>query len=415
MVRILTFALLLAVPVAVSAQGSEAADDFVVGVDVSLVGVSGYDAWTDGAPGKLRYSDSGLKLARLFFDYDGRVADTIDASVAVEVYGDGLGTAIDLTETYLEWRPVPRSPNIYRVKVGAFYPRISLENTARGWSNPYLQNSSAINTWVAEELRSFGLEFSWSRKPASLGGLHRLSVDAAVFKGNDPAGTYMTWKGWSIHDRQSRFSDKLPLPPLPEVGPGGAFARQEPYTEPFREIDDAAGYYVNAEWQYASRLLLRAMFYDNRTDPASIISGQYGWHTEFAHVGLQLALPGEVGLISQWMSGSTVMGPNLGGGVYPADVGYDSYFLLLTRAWGRHRVAARYDSFSTTDNDPVAGDDNAESGLGWNLGYRYALNEFATLGLDYLSIRTRRLAFTYNGLEPTVTEKQSQLTLQLRF
>ena len=75
MVRLLTVALLLALPLAGQAQGSGKGNDLAFGMDVSWVGVSGYDAWTDGGQGKLRYSDSGLKLARAFVDYEGRLAD----------------------------------------------------------------------------------------------------------------------------------------------------------------------------------------------------------------------------------------------------------------------------------------------------------------------------------------------------
>lgn len=397
------------------AQDANSRLDIAVGIDMAYVSVSGYESWTDGSVGKLRYSDDGLKLARTFLDFEGRLADTLNATVVLEGYADGLGTAVDLTEAYLEWRPVPKSANRYRLKVGAFYPRISLENVGRGWSNPYLQNSSAINTWVAEELRSFGAELSWNRKPSSLGGRHDLGINAAVFWGNDPAGSLLAWKGWSIHDRQSRFSDKLPLPPLPQIEPGMMFEAQDPYVEPFREIDDAAGYYVNLEWRIANRLIVRAMHYNNEADPTSIVSGQYGWYTEFEHLGVQTTLPGEIGLIAQWMTGSTVMGPDPGNGIHPVDVEYDSYFVLLTRNWGKHRLSARYDNFDITQNDSTPEDNNPEYGLGWTLGYQIAIDDNLTLSAEWLSIKTHRCALVYYGLNPTVTEKQAQFTFQLRF
>lgn len=418
MVRVLRPLVALASLVATTTASAQAADsalDIAAGFDIAYVGVSGYESWTDGSVGKLRYSDSGVKLARAFVDFEGRLTDTLDAIVVIEAYGDGVGTAVDFTEAYLEWRPVPRSPNRYRLKVGGFYPRISLENVGRGWSNPYLQNSSAINTWVAEELRAFGAELSWNRRPSSLGGSHEFGINAAVFWGNDPAGSLLAWKGWSVHDRQSRFSDKLPLPPLPQIEPGMMFEAQDPYVEPFREIDDAAGYYVNLEWRFANKVLVRAMHYDNRADPTSIISGQYGWKTVFEHVGIQATLPGDIGVLAQWMSGTTQMGPNMGGGVHPVDVEYDSYYLLLTRSWGRHRVSARYDNFGMDQNDSTPEDNNPESGHAWNVGYQYATSENITLGFELLSIKTHRCAHVYYRLDPTVTEEQAQVTLQVRF
>jgi hypothetical protein len=225
----------------------------------------------------------------------------------------------------------------------------------------------------------------------------------------------VSWKGWSIHDRQTRFSDKLPIPPLPQIGPRGMFVNQEEYSEPIREIDDAQGYYVNFEWKYANRLLVRAMLYDNEADPTSIVSGQYGWYTEFSHVALQATLPGDVGVLAQWLNGETAMGPDVGGGTHAVDVGFESYFLLLTRSWDRHRVSLRFDDFSATDNDPTPGDSNDESGHGWTLGYQVQLTDIATLGAEYLSITTERPAFGYFQLDQDVTEEQVQLTMQLRF
>jgi hypothetical protein len=92
------------------------------GVDISYVDTSGYSSWTEGSVGKLRFDDSsdGLVLSRAFVDYEGRLSDTLNAKGALEIYDDDLGSPIDFTEAYLEWRPVPRSPNRYRLKMGAF-------------------------------------------------------------------------------------------------------------------------------------------------------------------------------------------------------------------------------------------------------------------------------------------------------
>jgi len=68
---------------------------------------------------------------------------------------------------FTEWRPVPKSATRYRLKLGAFYPNISLEKVDPAWSSPYTQNFSAINTWIAEEIRTFGAELSMSRRPVS--------------------------------------------------------------------------------------------------------------------------------------------------------------------------------------------------------------------------------------------------------
>ncbi len=115
-----------------TASASEAPDRYRLrtGVDVSYIDASGHPSWTEGSVGKLRYDDNndGLMISRAFADYEFRLADTLKVHAAVEAYDDDIGSAVDLTQAYVEWRPVPRSENRYRLKLGAFYPRISLEN-----------------------------------------------------------------------------------------------------------------------------------------------------------------------------------------------------------------------------------------------------------------------------------------------
>jgi hypothetical protein len=386
-----------------------------VGADISYVSADGYTSWTQFGAGKLRYDEDhdGLVLTRAFADYGLRITDSLNLKLAAEIYDD-FGPLAGFTEAYVEWRPLGASANRWRFKLGEFYPRLSLENTAPGWGSPYSITPSVINTWLGEEIRLRGAEASLSGRPESLGGAHTFTLNVAVFYANDPAGTLMSWKGWSAHDRQSRLGDELPLPPVPQIEPGGFFAHQDPYTKPFLEIDDAAGYYLNAEWALAGRWLLRASHYDNRADPVSEIAGQFGWLTRFNHLGLQATLPGDVGLIMQWMKGDTTWGRTPTGerGVY-AD--YASYFVLLSKAFSRHRLTARYDHFDVSDNDEIPLDNNAEEGSAWMLGYQFAATRYLTLAAEWLQIETVRPAFAYFGLNQSVTERQFQVSAQLRF
>lgn len=416
MVRLLGILVLfaLAAPIA-SATELGQGHNVTISLDVGYVDVSGYPSWTDGSVGKLRHSDDGFVMNRAFIDYSGRLSDTIKVHAVLEGYDDDLGNAIDFTQAFLEWRPVPRSATRYRFKLGAFYPRISLENVDAAWSSPYTMSSSAINTWIAEEIRTVGAELSVSRRPVSLGGAHEFSFDVATFWGNDPAGSLLAWKGWSVHDRQTRIGDKLPLPPLPQIQPGRMFEKQDPYVAPFREVDGRAGYYVNGNWQYGKRLLLRVGHYDNRADPTAIEGGQYAWETIFETLGVQTTLPGDVGLIAQWMFGSTVMGPVMfPNGAHAVDTEFDSKFALLTKEFGKHRVSLRYDQFEVTQNDQMPEDNNPENGHAWTVAYKVGLSDKLTLATEWLSIKTHHCGWAYYGLDPTETETQFQLSLKLR-
>jgi hypothetical protein len=389
---------------------------FTIGADLAYVETSGYLSWTEGYVGKLRFDDDsdGLVFSRGFVDYEGRLSDTLHAKMALEIYADDLGAPLDFTEAYLQWRPVPRSPNRYRLKFGAFYPRISLENTEAGWSSPYTLSSSTINTWVAEELRTVGAEFFVSRRPVSLGGAHQFGLQVATFWGNDPTGSLLAWKGWSAHDRQSRFGDELPLPPLPQIQPGMLFESQDAYVAPFREIDGRMGFYVSGEWQFGPGFLLRAMHFDNRGDPTIFEDGQYSWHTEFDHIGGQLSLPANFAVIAQWMKGSTVMG-QIVNGTHMVDTEFDSKFFMLTKLRDRHRLTLRYDNFDVTENDQTVEDNNSEEGHVWTATYRYDISDKMSFSAEWLSIKTFHSGWIYYGLDPTRTETQLQLGLQLRF
>jgi len=419
MVRVLAaastvFQILLAT--AVSAETGPSRWEYVLGTDVSYVTVSGHPSWAEGSAGKLRYDaeSDGFTVSRTFADYKLRIADTLDARIVGEAYNDGIGSGLDFSQAYIEWRPLTLSPNRYRVKLGAFYPRISLENTGPAWSSPYSISSSAINTWLAEEVRVFGGEFSVSRRLHAFGGAHTFSLSAGAFWNNDPTGALVSWKGWSLHDRQTRFDDRLPLPPLPQIQPDGFFWRQDPFLIPFMEIDDKAGFYVNGEWQVINRVLVRAGIYDNMADPMGLEDRQYAWYTEFGHAGVQVALPGDVGLIAQWMSGETVMGPEING-AYVVDVEFASYFVLLTRAFGRHRVTARFDTFEVEENDQIPLDENGEDGHAWTMSYRLSLRDHVDLAAEWLQVHTTRPAWAYNDLDTDKTERQIQLSVQLRF
>jgi hypothetical protein len=416
-VRLLTLAVLAggigAAPAALATE--PARSSFRFGADVGWVDASGHASFLDYGPGKLRFDeDDDLVLSRTWFDYRYRLADTVTAQIAAEGYADDIGGILDLTEAFVEWKPLAATANRYRVKFGAFYPRLSLENVDAGWASPYTITPSAINTWIGEELRAFGAEFGVSRRPQSLGGRHSFSLFGSVYWKNDPAGTLLSWKGWSMHDRQTRFGDEIPMPPVPQIQAGAAFEAQAPYVEPFKEIDDRAGWYLGADWAVDRRLLLRAMHYDNRADPVAFEDGQFGWHTRFDSLGIQAGLPGEVGLVAQWLRGSTVWGYFLDG-VRFVDADFTAVFVLLTRRFERHRVSLRYDRFEITENDSFPMDANGEVGRGWTAAYAFDVSEKLAIAAEWLSIRSERPAWEYFGLSPARTETQLQLQARLRF
>ena len=412
--------------------GSVAADEdrhvFITGVDTSLVQTSTpLTSWTEGGVGKLRYDEDhdGLRLSRAFFDYRGRLTSTLNVRATLN-YNPDIDGELDFTEAYLEFRPVPRSDWRWRAKLGAFYPQISMENVDVAWSTPYTLSSSTINSWIAEELRTIGLEWSVQRDGFAPGSPHHFGAEAAIFFANDPTGAYVAWKGWSVHDRQTGLRGKLPLPPLPLIQPGGPAPTQDPHVEPFREIDHKAGFYVGGNYRYRERFRINMLHYDNHADPEAESGGQYAWATWFNHLGVQFALPGDIGLIGQWVDGRTQMGPDVGP-TRLIDAYFDAWSTLATKALGRHRVSLRYDDFNLGQYDTTWFDNQLEHGDAWTVAWLYQHSPALRFGLEYVQIYTDRLAWMYypdseaatcgpGGIEPCdMTEKQLQLTLRWLF
>jgi hypothetical protein len=155
------------------------------------------------------------------------------------------------------------------------------------------------------------------------------------------------------------------------------------------------------------------MHYDNHADPMSLRDGQYGWITRFDHVGTQVELPRDSGLVVQWLRGTTAMGPFVNG-ARVVDVGFDSYFLLLTKRVNQHRMSIRFDDFDVTDRDYIPLDDSSESGHAWTVAYRFDYSERLNLKLEWLQIENDRPSHAYFGRPVNGTERIVQLQVGLK-
>jgi hypothetical protein len=369
-------------------------------------------AWTDGGLGKLRHVDDELTGFRLFGEYHGRISPTWRTRVVAD-YVDDASSGVDLTEALLEWRPVPRSRNQQQLKIGAFYPSLSLENGDRGWQSPFTYSYSAINTWLGEEIRPLGAEWSMRRRLDGVHAAHELRAFAAGFYGNDPAGTLLFWRGWSLHDRQSRLNDRLEIPPMP-------YQSRPQRLQPFMETDHRPGFYAGVEWRYAQRALVQYARYDNRADPWSFRDGQWGWATDFDHLAVQVSLPAQLGLVYQWMDGTTEWltaalpnGMRLPMSEHVHDRFYSQFVLLTRKLAANQRIAVRYDTFETERPAavPVL---YSDEGSAWTLSYRIEPTERFSGGIEWLRLESERdlwPAFYNTAREQT----EDQLRLQLSY
>ena len=110
--------------------GAAQAADWQLSVDLRAVHSDGRDSFLDNGQGKLRFDDDddGIQLGRLRAAWSQNLGEVFFAHVEASIWDGDDKNPVDLTEAYLEYRPYPRAGFKSRVRLGAFYPPISLEN-----------------------------------------------------------------------------------------------------------------------------------------------------------------------------------------------------------------------------------------------------------------------------------------------
>jgi len=382
---------------------------FTAQVDVRAVAIdSPLKSFTEGGYGLLRYDEDhdGLQLGNVMLDVAGPLTETLRYGATAFATDDGDKNIIDLTEAFVDWRPYPQSALRWRVRTGAFYAPISLENRAVGWESLYSLSPSAINTWVGEEFRTIGTEVTatWMGAPSGRG--FDLSFVAAAYGWNDPAGVLIFQRGWAIHDRQTALFGKLPRLRIRDPN--------NRTIEFFDEIDDRIGYYAGAELKWGDDNALRVLHYDNLGDPADRTVKEPDWDTAFDAAGVRWQLPQAVTFIGQWMKGDTEAVPTPSGrGMFVVD--YWSWFGLLSRAMGPHRVTVRYDRMVTATTRGRQFFNSEQNAKAWTLAYLFNLNDHWQFAAEALrnegSLQQRAVA----GLPVDVTEDQLQLAVRYTF
>ncbi len=320
-------------------------------------------------------------------------------------------SVVDVQEAWVGWQPVPRSPWRLRAKAGAFFPVSSLEvgYDSIGWNSTRTLSSSAINSWIAEEIRIVGTELTVQWRGVMVDSPHTFTARLGVFGGNDPAGTELAWRGWNVGGRVTGLFQSLRLPDLPVYRPDGAIPLQARTVHVLREIDDRPGAYASLGYARDQWLDVAAMHYDNRGDPLQVANGQYSWHTRFDHLGLQLRFAQDWQLLSQIMKGSTRMGPDA------VHVDFSSWYLLLSRPLGPGHATLRHDRFRTVDLDNLPADANGERGNAWALAYSVPLRHRFTLVAEVLRVDSNRMARSLIDATPRLIENSLGVELRREF
>lgn len=369
---------------------------------------AGLQPWWQEGTGQLAYDQSGLKagpqLLQMQLDTDSAWSATVNAQWhQIPTVDAGI------TEAWLSYAPLPLSGYRFRARAGYFYPAMSLENTDIAWSSPYSSNFSVINSWLAEELRARGLEISLSRPGRFFNTNASWQLVSGLFQGNDPLGSIISWRGFASHPFQTNLGEQVLFANYPSIREG-LLVLQPAWVQPTRELDHRTGFYVGGHWLYKNTTEIRFYHYDNNGDPLVFRHGQYAWDTRMQSAAWQQQLTENWRLISQYLMGTTEMGPQA------VIVDFQSWFSILHYDGGSYRINLRYDHWQQQDMDQLPGDDNNGNGHGWNLNLQLPLSDHLELALEWSRLNTHqanRAQWQYWPVQQNF--QQLQLILNWRF
>jgi hypothetical protein len=377
-------------------------------LDGRLVAAPAERSWAEGGLGKARYGGGGteLRFGGAALVGTAQLTPSLLALADVQLQ-DGDRAGVDVLEAYLRWRPVSTTRWRGSIQAGAFFPPVSLENDAVGWTSPWTITPSAINSWIGEELRSTGVEARIERR----GDTATWELRGALFRRNDPAGNLLAIRGWSLSDRSYGLGSRLREP--------DAYVRDDGDTpplryDPFRDIGHAWGNYVQLGWRARGRGRLSLMYYDNQADPEAWVpyeGGQrlYAWRTRFWSLGAT-ADTGPVTWAVQAMDGDTVIEPR------PSMVlttRYRAAFLLAGWNRGAWRPTLRWDHFSTRELPAAPGAHEGEHGNAVTAALNWRPQGWLRLTLEMLRIEGVRTVRADYGLPTRFRGTQVQLSARL--
>lgn len=306
-------------------------------LDVRAVGGGPAPSWTDRGPGKLRYGGTSSRggfqsSTRLTLS---QAAVQIGASLPWEIRGQlQLNMEPDIADGYHPWlveaflrREWADDGGGWGIQGGVMHLPFALENVGPAWLPEYSISSSALNSWLWEDISVAGVEGEWwhtTRSGIKLGAL------AGAGYGGDQIGRLLALRGWVLGDTIGGINGNLALPNRGER------------TDIFNERDQRPAVYgwlsAGDEAQIVS---LKLGIIDNRGDE----SAPGVWHTRFTTVGLVVHATPHIDLLAQYLDGvARVASP-------PNDSSFCAYYALASYHYKQHRVSLRYDQFRVHDLD----------------------------------------------------------------
>jgi hypothetical protein len=387
---------------AISVSARAHAAEWDLSLDVRGIDSNGRRSFLELGQGKLRFDEQheGVRLGRFRASWTQPFHEVFAVHLDASAWDNDDKSFVDLTEAYLDYRPQLRAGFGSRVRLGAFFPPVSLENRASGWESPYTLTPSAISTWIGEEIRAIGLEGQINWGGSDDQHPFGLQLTGAVFGWNDPAGSQIAAHGFAFHDRQTTLFGRI----------GEPVAVTAPKKEPFHEIDGRPGFYVGGQARYADYLVLNLFHYDNRADPSAFAPSVRGfaWETRFDVAALSVATETGWSALAQYLTGDTYIAPR----GMRREWEFHSYSALLAKTWGPHLLCVRYDGFEV-ELEPAGAPGN-EQGHAWAVAYSLEHGQYWRFTLEWLRVRSDVASRPARVGEPALA-RETQIELGVRY
>jgi hypothetical protein len=273
----------------------------------------------------------------------------------------------------------------YRWRAGFGFAGTSRENVEEFWQTPYTLSLSALNSWIGEEFRPIGVDYT--RRQVFESG-SALDISAGVFIGNDTGPAVLSWRGYALHNRLSVYGESLPLPRLNSLRRSDQFgAQRSAGSQPFGpDLDGRPGYSVRMRYAVPEGVVLSAFFADNRGDRDLHDGDEYAWDSQFLILGVDLPIGLDWKLLAESQHGSTQMGFAPGANV-AAD--FHAHYVLLSYSSGAWQYSTRLERFGVREVDFSAAENNQQKGEAATAAILYRHDDWL-LGLEVQHAKIRR-------------------------
>ncbi|HEU4523052.1 MAG TPA: hypothetical protein VFT12_13675, partial [Thermoanaerobaculia bacterium] len=309
---------------------------------------SGPESWMEGGWGRFDFSDTAFTAtAELGVDWTPSPYLTAHAHGVARAEPDSFrDRRAGLVAAFLDLHNTSET-NRFALRAGQFFLPTSRENKGDLWSSPYTVTFSAINTWMAQEVRPIGVDLEWRHTTP---GFNALTIGGTLFQNNDTMGTLLAWRGWSLGNRLPVYDELAPLAPLWSL-PVFIPAQNQEGTTPFRnDLDGKTGWAARSRVNFTDRASIQLTHVDNRGD-YELYGDEYSWKTKFTLLGAEIGHTESTIVAAEILHGFTGMGPFLDflPRGRPVLVEFESAYVLVSHKRDRHRFTARLDAFLLED------------------------------------------------------------------